>query len=190
MIMITNNPLHCLKNLYINFTLFLGTSDFLFGVILILLVLFLTQDMVFTLYKIYGYSIYIGLLHFRPPFKFKYLNYGFSFITSPLLFSGKKFVLVYIVMMVFLLTWKYLGLKMNSYDERELLNITEYLFIFYALYRSIRLFITLVKLFIVEALKIIQPTGCTLWLIILISYHHVYYHSCFCFGLLILWSQW
>lgn len=134
----------------------LGTSDFLFGVILILLVLFLTQDMVFTLYKIYGYSIYIGLLHFRPPFKFKYLNYGFSFITSPLLFSGKKFVLVYIVMMVFLLTWKYLGLKMNSYDERELLNITEYLFIFYALYRSIRLFITLVKLFIVEALKIIQ----------------------------------
>lgn len=100
--------------------------------------------------------MYTCLLHFRPPFKFKYFNYGFSFITIPLLFSGNKSVLVYIVMMVFLPTWKYLGLKINSYDERELLNITEYLFIFYALYRSIRLFITLVKLFIVEALKIIQ----------------------------------
>lgn len=31
-------------------------------------------------------------------------------------------------MMVFrLIIWKYLGLKMDSYDERELLNITEYL---------------------------------------------------------------
>lgn len=111
--------------------------------------------MVFILYKIYGYFIYIGLLYFCLLFKFKYFNYGFLFIISFLLFFGKKFVLVYIVMMVFLLIWKYLGLKMNLYDEREFLNIIEYFFIFYVFYCFIRLFIIFVKFFIVEVLKII-----------------------------------
>lgn len=139
----------------------LGTYGSLFGVILItLLFLFPPQDMLFTLYKIHGYHFYLWLLLY-PPSKLKFQEYIFEFsfiiINSPLLFIGKKSVLVYIVMMVFrLIIWKYLGLKMDSYDERELLNITEYLYIFYALYRSIRLYITLVKIFIVEALKIIQ----------------------------------
>lgn len=139
----------------------LGTYDSLFGVILItLLFLFPPQDMLFTLYKIHGYHFYLWLLLY-PPSKLKFQEYIYEFsfiiINSPLLFIGKKSVLVYIVMMVYrLIIWKYLGLEMDSYKESKLLKITEYFFIFYALYCSIKLFITLVKLFIVEALKIIQ----------------------------------
>lgn len=59
-------------------------------------------------------------------------------------------------MMVFwLIIWKYLGLKMDLYDEREFLNIIEYFYIFYVFYCFIRLYIIFVKIFIVEVLKII-----------------------------------
>lgn len=136
----------------------MGTYGSLFGMILIpLLFLFPPQDMLFTLYKIYGYYFYLlVLVQFPDKLKFHY-QFSFMIITSPLLFSGKKSVLVYIVMTVFLsIIWNFLGLNMNLYDERAFLSTTAIVFLFYGMYRSIRIFITLVKLFIVEALKIIQ----------------------------------
>lgn len=145
------------------------------AILIPLLLLFLPQDILITLYKMLGFILYglmqriridsleqndnhdngiLSFFYYQPSsFDIVFLHVLTSILLSPLglILFGIKFALV----SVFLpFVWLFLGFTTNTIGY--LLIITEYLFLIYVLFHFANLVITLILLCKAEALRIIQ----------------------------------
>lgn len=145
------------------------------AILIPLLLLFLPQDILITLYKMLGFILYglmqriridsleqsdnhdngiLSFFYYQPiSFDIVFLHVLTSILLSPLglILFGLKFALV----SVFLpFVWLFLGFTTNTIGY--LLIITEYLFLIYVLFHFANLVITLILLCKAETLRIIQ----------------------------------